>query len=210
MENGRKESFKHRKEWRQRTSMGFFQTMGQVRDTKGVQGQVTSLDHSKRNGKSRAGLTSERCVRGLCLSGLGNGVGGRSHIQGPDMPGPEAECREPSGPWQCSQQGSQDDLWSRKFKTRVSSWLDTGRLICSDVFHPLTPGCTVCTCKMNAFAPLSTEHVEGHGAPSMQRDSGSSGGRAEFTSSAPAPTVGCQRLGSHLSVRPFSSTPGLL
>lgn len=74
--------------------MGFFQTMGQVRDTKGVQGQVTSLDHSKRNGKSRGGLTSERCVRGLCLSGLGNGVGGRSHIQGPDMPGPEAESAE--------------------------------------------------------------------------------------------------------------------
>ena len=93
---------------------------------------------------------------------------------------------------------------------RVSSWLETGRLICGDVFYPLAPGCTICTCKMNAFAPLSTEHVVGHGAPAMQRDPGSSGGRAEFASSAPAPMVGRQKLGPHLSVRPFSSTPGPL
>ena len=93
---------------------------------------------------------------------------------------------------------------------RASSWLETGRLICGDVFYPLAPGCTICTCKMNAFAPLSIEHGEGHGTPAMWRESGSSGGRAEFTSSAPAPMVGHQKMGPHLSVRSFSSTPGPL
>ena len=51
---------------------------------------------------------------------------------------------------------------------RASGWKLEGSFA-ETIFPPLTLGCAICNCKMNTLAPLSTEHVEGHGVPAMRR-----------------------------------------